>query len=246
MGSLRVLRPGLQTTVQDLGRWGFQGVGVPVAGAMDPFAHRAANLLVRNPEAAATFEVTLVGPELVFDDERTVAVGGAEFRLTVDGRVVPYGEPFVVPRGGVLRFGDRVNGARAYLAIAGGIDIPPVLGSRSTHLPARLGGIAGRALVTGDHVPLGARRPGEGARAPTGRVQSVPRADVSVRVVAGPQPDRFTPDALDVLQSSPYRVLTESDRMGFRLAGAVLRHTRGADIISDATPLGTLHVPASG
>jgi antagonist of KipI len=215
---------------------------------MDPFAHRLANLLVHNPDSAATLEVTMVGPEVLFDDERAAAVAGAEFQLTVSGRGVPHGEPFVIPRGGILRFGERVNGARAYLAIGGGIDVPPVLGSRSTHVPGRFGGLGGRALVAGDYLPLGPVRPaGALLHAPSReRGEGGAPHDRIVRVVAGPHEDRFMADALQQLQSAPYLIQADSDRMGFRLAGPGLRHTRGADIISDATPLGTLQVPASG
>jgi antagonist of KipI len=263
MGSLHVVRPGLLTTVQDLGRWGFQSLGVPVAGAMDPFSHRLANILVGNPASAATLEVTMSGPELGFSDERGVATAGAEYHLTVDGRAVPHGELFRVGRGAVLRFGDRLNGARAYLAVTGGIDVPQVLRSRSTHLPSRMGGLAGRRLVTGDHVPLGdlggstPRRPASASSvwSKAGGAHKVVveslrtsllRTERRVRVVAGPQEERFAREALDVLQSAAYRVQPDSDRMGFRLAGMALRHLQDANMISDATPLGALQVPASG
>src|ERR1700730_6449851 len=131
MASLRVITPGMLTTIQDRGRWGWQSRGVPVAGPMDPYAHRLANALVANESNAATIEVTLVGPEVEFDDERLAAVTGACFALTVDGRSTPVDAPFVVPAGSVLRFGPRRRGARAYLAIAGGIAVPSVLESRS-------------------------------------------------------------------------------------------------------------------
>lgn len=247
MASVHVLRPGLQTTVQDLGRWGFQHHGVPVAGAMDPFSHRLANALVGNAPGDATLEVTLAGPELLFDDERVVAVAGAEFTLDVDQHAVAHARPFAVASGSRLRFGPRSRGARAYLAIRGGVDVPPVLASRSTHVPSRMGGWAGRPLATGDRLPLG----------PTTHEGGVPRrarVDISAfmegasvaRVLPGPQRDRFRDDAIATLQSAPYAVGVESDRMGFRLLGPAIGDLRGADIISDATPLGSLQVPASG
>src|SRR5262245_32326248 len=118
------------TTIQDTGRWGYQAQGVPVAGPMDPVSHRLANALIGNDSRAATLEVTLLGPELEFESERLVAIAGAEFEITVDERAAPTPAPFVVAAGTRLRFGARVGGARAYLAISGGIDVPPVLGSR--------------------------------------------------------------------------------------------------------------------
>lgn len=242
------MRPGLLTTVQDLGRWGFQSLGVPVSGAMDTFSHRIANVLVGNDQSAATLEVTVAGPELVFSDERMVAIAGAMFDLSVDGRAVASTGAFVVPKGGVLRFAARVTGARAYLGVAGGIDVPLVLGSRSTYLPARLGGHGGRALAAGDHVPLGEPADGRAMRrrvAPRSHTRA-PDGDRAVRVLAGPQADRFTDDALDRLQSGSYRVLPDSGRMACRLEGPVLRHARRAEVISDATPAGTLQVPPAG
>jgi antagonist of KipI len=244
MGSIRVIRPGLHTTVQDLGRWGFQAQGVPVSGAMDSYAHRLANRLVGNRDDSATLEVTLAGADLLFDDPRAVAVTGATFDLELDGQVVPPHAAFDVRAGSVLRFGARRNGARAYVAISGGLDVPVVLGSRSTHVGSRVGGIAGRMLVAGDSVPLGSATSQVASR----RVRSALPAPATgrVRVVAGPHVDRFAPGALDALQASAYRVLPQSNRMGFRLSGPPLEHASGADIVSDATPVGALQVPASG
>ena len=151
-----ILRPGLQTTVQDLGRWGWQARGVPVAGAMDWRSHRLANALVGNDQRTAALEIALIGPELEFADDRIVAVTGADFDLTVDGSAVVMCEPFAVARGSRVKFGERRRGARAYLAIEGGIAVPEVLGSRATHVGSRMGGHEGRALVAGDRLPLGA------------------------------------------------------------------------------------------
>src|SRR3954469_16368201 len=139
--SVSVIKPGMLTTVQDQGRWGFQSRGVPVAGPMDPVSHRLANALVGNDVNAATLEVTLLGPELEFDDERLVAVCGAEFALTLDGRAAPSNRPFIVAAGSRLRFGSRGRGARAYVAVSGGIAVPLVLGSRATHLVSSMGGV---------------------------------------------------------------------------------------------------------
>jgi antagonist of KipI len=244
-GSVHVIRPGLRTIVQDEGRWGSQARGVPVAGPMDPFSQRLANALVGNARTAATLEIALAGPELEFDDERVVAVTGAVFSLAAGGRSVPHGHPFLVAPQTRLLFGARGAGARAYLAVEGGFDVPLVLGSRATHAPSGMGGWKGRALARGDRIPLGSvnrsRRAGRRPRA------AEPSADPHlVRVLPGPDLDRFADDALEELQADSYVVASDSDRIGYRLIGRPLRHTRGADIISDATPLGSIQVPASG
>ena len=256
MAFVHIIKPGLQTTIQDRGRWGLQSQGVPVAGPMDPCSHRIANALVGNDRDQAAFEIAMIGPEIEFEDERLVAVAGAEFSLTLGGVALPSNMPFVVGAGSRLRFGARNRGSRSYLAVAGGVAVPPVMGSRATHLVSRLGGLEGRALKAGDRVPLGDPAParvvrGRAAAAQAARAAGLIRlpdgdAPARVRLLPGPQREYFSSDALDVLQSAPYLVGRESDRMGFRLEGPPLRHTRSADIISDATPLGVLQVPASG
>ena len=253
MASLLIIRPGLLTTIQDRGRWGWQSRGVPVSGPMDPLSHRLANALVGNDAGAATLEVTLTGPEVEFDTERVVAMTGARFEVMLDGRPVPMDRPFIVSTRSRLRFGTRLRGARAYLAVAGGIDVPPVLGSRSTHLSSAMGGMDGRPLRSGDRVPLGdpgtgrllstvqhpsgheslwSHRPGSGA--------------VRVRVLPGPHQEHFDADALARLQSAPYTIGSQSDRMGYRLSGPALTHARDGEMISDATPIGSIQVPRSG
>lgn len=251
--SIHVIKPGMLTTVQDLGRWGFQSSGVSVAGPMDAYAHRLANALVGNLRNDATLEVTLVGPELECDDERVVAVTGAEFEVTVDDRPVPMNAAIVVAPRSRLRVGRRVRGARAYIAVAGGFDVPLVFGSRATHLTAAMGGFHGRALRAGDRLSVGPRhgpaRAGrhvrlDGLLGPGGRTGA--DSHVRVRVLIGPQDDYFSADTLRTLQSASYAIDPQSDRMGFRLEGAVLAHARQTEMISDATPMGALQVPPSG
>lgn len=247
MSSVRVIRGGMLTTIQDSGRWGYQSRGVPVAGPMDPVSHRLANALVGNDRGAATLEVTLLGPELEFEDERVVAVTGADFEITLDGKPVLAGAPFMVSAESHLRFGPRRRGARAYLAIRGGVAVPPVLGSRATHLISGMGGFGGRALKAGDRLPLGVAEVTRPTAAPLGdRLVPLPAHPARLRVLPGPQAEAFAAEAFSALQSAPYAVGQQSDRMGFRLEGPRLAHARGADIISDATPLGVLQVPASG
>jgi biotin-dependent carboxylase-like uncharacterized protein len=251
MAAVQVTKPGLLTTIQDRGRWGFQALGVSVAGPMDPVSHRLANAMAGNPPEAATVEITLVGPELRFEDERLVALAGAAFEVFVDREPVVSTGALVLQAGSTLSFGRRLRGTRAYLAVAGGIVTTPVLGSRATHLPSAMGGMDGRALLSGDRLPCGpaTRRMVPVAIAkmlPDITLRSLPGGRAVLRVLPGPQVDRFTTGALDLLQSAHYRVGSNSNRMGFRLEGPALGLSRGADVISDATPLGVLQVPASG
>jgi antagonist of KipI len=238
----RVNSAGLLTTVQDCGRWGYQSRGVPVAGPMDRVSLRLANAIVGNKPTHAALEVTLAGPRLEFADRRMVAVVGAEFEN------VPPGVAFEVSPTNPLIFGRRLRGARAYVAISGGIDVPLVLGSRATHLPSAMGGFEGRALRAGDELPLGPPQRGhylhEGLN--SSGVSALRRTEPALRVLPGPQADRFVKEALDVLQSAPYRVDVNSNRVGYRLSGPRLQHLSGADILSDATPIGAIQVPASG
>lgn len=249
---LEVLAPGMLTTVQDLGRSGLQHLGLPVSGAMDPSSHRLANALVGNAREAATLEVTLTGPALRFHDARLVAVAGAWFELTLDEQPVPMATTFHVVPGATLRFGARRRGARAYIAVSGGVDVPPVFGSRATHLTTAMGGWQGRALARGDRLPLGTAPPPAGAVrvGPDVNARVVALGAVSdpwhVRVLAGPQDDLFVDGALESLTTNPYHVSVDADRVGFRLEGARLAHRAGADILSDGTPAGSLQVPASG
>jgi antagonist of KipI len=241
-----VLKPGMLTTIQDEGRWGLQARGVPVAGPMDPVSHRLANALVGNERDAAGLEITLVGPELEFDDERLVVVTGAAFDIWLDGRPAPHNAAFTAAAGSRLRFGARRLGARAYLAVAGGIAVPPTLGSRSTHLISAMGGIDGRAVRARDRLLLGVPTGVPSAAGQRAPIVPLPDRHARVRVLPGPQAEYFSSDALDTLQSAAYVIAQDSDRMGFRLEGPRLTHARSADIISDATPLGVLQVPASG
>lgn len=245
---LRILKPGLFTTVQDLGRPGYQRFGVSVGGAMDQWAHRLVNRLVGNPDEAATLEITLAGPHLQFEREGVIAIGGADLSPALDGSPLPMWTAVFVTAGAQLVFGPRRSGARAYLAVAGGLDLPLVLGSRATDLRSRLGGLDGRRLAENDALDGG--RPATRAEDVIGRVlpadvRPTYRFEPTVRAVAGPQAERFHPEAFEVLQAGRYLVTPQSNRMGYRLTGAPLKHIGSSDMISDATPFGAIQVPGN-
>lgn len=247
MSGLLVLDPGPLTTVQDLGRLGHQRVGIPPSGPMDRPAFVLANRLVGNPDGAAGLELTLKGPRLEVQREALVAVTGAEMGLTVNDQEAPAWTAIRVRPGDVLAFRMASAGCRAYLAVAGGIDVPPVLGSRATYVRGRLGGLGGRALRKGDGLALGAPPPGgrPGRQVPVARRPVYP-AEVTCRVVLGPQDDRFTADGIAGFLAEPYEVTPQADRMGYRLKGPVITHARGHDIVSDGIPLGGIQVPGEG
>ena len=244
MPALTVIRPGMLTTVQDLGRWGRQHLGVPVAGPMDWYSHRLANLVLGNVPDAAVLEVTLLGPELVADGDMVCAIAGAEFELTVGLRRVRTGEPFLVSHGERLRFGARLAGSRATLAVNGGFTPGAVLGSRATSLTSRLGPFGGRALRIGDVLPVAGGS--QAGRRHVGRPLLMPRGGARLRVMPGPHDDAFTDRARQTLISSRYTVTPDSNRMGYRLDGPRLERVLQPEMLSDATPPGSLQVPASG
>jgi biotin-dependent carboxylase-like uncharacterized protein len=246
---LEILEPGMLTTVQDLGRLGSQRLGIPVSGAMDPFALRAANVLVGNEPGAACLEATIIGPRIAFGGPAFVAIAGADLRPKVDGREVPCWEAILVGEGSVLEFGGSRWGARAYIAVAGGIAVEPWLGSRSTYLMAKVGGHEGRALQAGDRLPVGdgaiPLRVAAGTRVPFDLRPPYTENPV-VRVIWGPHSDRFTEGGKEAFLSGSYSITQTSNRMGYRLEGPKIEHTRGPDLISCGIPLGGIQVPGVG
>jgi antagonist of KipI len=236
------------TTVQDLGRWGLQASGVPVAGPMDRYSHVLANVMAGNRESAAALEVTLIGPELETDGDVECAVAGASFALTAGERLVSMRERFVLRAGERLTFGARTGGARATLAVRGGFDVEPLFGSRATSLIGRMGPFGGRPLQRGDVLRVGAdmatARSSTAASRPVPLV--LPHGGATLRVMPGPHEHMFTRSAYETLFGGRFTVTPDSNRMGYRLSGRPLQHAGSADILSDATPIGTLQVPASG
>ena len=245
--ALEVLEGGVLTTVQDLGRYGYESYGVPVAGAMDPFALQVANVLVGNSLGEAVLEITIVGPILRATESCLIAVTGADLSFRVNGRPLPSWMAVFVRRGWIIEFGSRKVGCRAYLAVAGGIDVPVVMGSKSTYLRGGFGGIEGRALRGGDIIPIG--QPAfyvpslAGRDFPTGLIPEY-SDEPEVHVILGPQDNYFTEEGITTFLSSEYQVSPTSDRMGYRLQGPEIVHKERADIISDGIVLGSVQVPA--
>lgn len=246
--ALEIQEPGLQTTVQDKGRYGYQRYGVPVSGAMDLFALRASNILVGNDDGEAALEITALGPRIRFATPTWIAITGADLSPTLDGRSLPTWEAVEVAEGGVLAFGGPADGMRAYLAVAGGIDVPPVMGSRSTYLKGPFGGFKGRALQAGDILPT--LSPGERSFVKRRMARGTPRPiyghNHDLRVVMGPQKSAFTAEAISTFLAATYTISMDSDRMGYRLDGPAVEHAAAADIVSDGTPLGAVQVPGDG
>jgi biotin-dependent carboxylase-like uncharacterized protein len=212
---------------------------------MDREAFVLANRLVGNDDNAAGLECTLLGPRLEFADARLVAVTGADMAPTLNGATVPTWQALAVKAGDVLRLGPVRSGVRAYVVVAGGIRTPLVHDSRATYPRGRLGGLEGRALRKGDRLPLGPAPAAQPRRIRRERIPAYP-ADAEVAVILGPQDDRFTPAGIEAFLVGPYEMLPQSDRMGARLKGPFIEHTRGHDIISDGVPMGAVQVIGEG
>jgi antagonist of KipI len=277
--SVHVFKPGFLTTLQDLGRYGLQHMGIVPGGAMDPIAHRIANALVANTADAATLECTVVGPELSFEEDALVALYGAEFDAHLGQNPFPLNRPVLLKPGSRLKVGsvarnrgDEMRGARAYLAVAGGFAVPMVLGSRSTFAPAGwggFGGFGGRALKSGDHLPLAAnaaalaaerfailaganRRRADACGTAFSVRWSVPvvtlpsACSAPVHALEGRHFDQFDAASQRAFFGEEYRIAADSNRMGYRLCGPILGRRKRLDILSEPTCLGTVQVPNDG
>jgi antagonist of KipI len=246
--TIRVIKPGWCTTVQDLGRYGYQHYGVSVSGAMDRLALVIGNRLVKNHDTAAALEITLVGPELLFERPAVIAVTGADLSPAIDGHAVPLWTTAAIEAGSRLTFGRRRTGARSYLAVEGGFDIPLLWGSRSTHVATGIGGFNGRALAVADALRVAFpstrnERPSIG----TSLADDVRPRYVDapmLRVIAGPQ--HIGQDALSVLTSTAYRLTSKSDRMGYRLDGPCIPQGAAYPQVSGGSATGALQIPPDG
>jgi antagonist of KipI len=264
--SLSILSPGLLTTIQDLGRIGYQKEGIIVSGAMDALALRVANLLVGNPENEAGLEVTLLGPKIRFDEDELIALTGANLAPTINGQPVKMDRPIFVRRGSILQFAPQGTGCRTYIAVAGGLTVPTVLGSRSTYLQAGIGGRQGRAFKTGDIVACPG--PPEPVRqfwqqklaalpnkawvqaswTPSPELYHRPQSNPSIRAIPGPEYSLFSTAGQHNFWAQEYTVTLASNRMGYRLRGngPLLALMEPEEMLSSAVTFGTVQVPAEG
>lgn len=246
-----VQSPGMFTTVQDLGRYGYGPLGVSPSGAADPLALRLANLLVRNPETAAGLEMTLLGGTFVFPDGGFIAAAGSDFGAAVDGAPLPLFTACEVRPGQTVKFGPTRTGARCYLAVRGGIDVKSFLGSASTHALTLLGGLDGRALRKGDvliveKAPVKRSKSKDSARTIPDKILSLCGRRAVLRTTVAPQTDLFSRRAIETFYQSQYRVTEESNRMGLRLEGPGLEAPCSGHMITEGVSLGALQVPAGG
>ncbi|MDC0035378.1 biotin-dependent carboxyltransferase family protein [Chloroflexi bacterium] len=246
---IEIIKAGTLTTIQDEGRVGYQELGVPESGALDSFSFKCANLLVGNPENTPVLESVLFGPEIKFSINTYIAVTGGDLGPTINGTKVSLWETIEVTSGSILRFsGPSGNGIRSYLSVSGGFASQAtgsVMGSYSTYMPGGFGGYEGRALQDGDVVSTG-----EGNLNFIGglSLENAPHfgEDEIIRIIEGPQQDRFAESAIKTLTSNQYEVTPNSDRMGCRLKGPALEHVDGPDVISDGNAFGVIQVPGDG
>lgn len=250
MTTFEVLHPGMYTTVQDLGRHGYQKFGLSVQGSVDDYAHRLANILVSNAQNDAVLEITMTGLKLKVLRTTVIAITGADLRPTINDRSIQTWASYKVQRGDIIHFTGLKTGCRAYLAVAGGIDVPLVHGSRSTDTLAGIGGYEGRALMKGDLLQTGLEKQGERILPRTRRlhpnlIPTYPK-HTEIRVILGPQANAFTDQGLRTFLSSPYKVTKDIDRMGLRLEGERIEHRLGADILTEGIVEGAIQVPKNG
>lgn len=248
METIKILDAGLLTTVQDLGRYGFQRYGVSASGVMDEYSAKIANKLVGNKVGEAVLETTLKGVQIEFLQNTAVAITGGNCDVTLNGTKIELWQSYLVNRGDILKMGICRSGLRNYLAFAGGIDVPIIMNSKSTNLKAKVGGFNGRKFMTGDVLSVGVGS----LEAPlTLNKHYIPTysKDIKVGVILGQQDDHFTEAGIKTFLNETYTVTQESDRMGIRLSsvsGATIEHKNGADIISDGITFGAIQVPGSG
>lgn len=260
--NIEVLKAGLLTSLQDLGRLGYQKYGVSVSGAMDMYALRLANLLIGNEEQESALEITLLGPTLALQKNTLLAITGADLSPTINDNPVPMWRPVYLTQNCILKFGSCTSGCRAYLAVSGGFQVPKVLNSKSTYFKANLGGFQGRAIQAGDLLSLGSQQ--KFARTwlkeftkqldcflSTSWYLGNPyieenSTDKIIRILPGGQFSAFTKDSIESFFTSSFQITSQSDRMGYRLTGAVLTLKEPLEMISEAIGPGIIQVPPDG
>ncbi|MBI4428923.1 MAG: biotin-dependent carboxyltransferase [Ignavibacteriales bacterium] len=248
MPLIRVLHPGFQTTIQDLGRFGFAHLGISASGAADALSLRVGNLLVGNKEAESALEMTLLGAELDFEERCVIAITGSDFGPKLNGQALPSWQSLEVPAGGHLQLGPTRNGSRCYLCIAGGFDIPLTLGSRSTHLLTGLGGLDGRSLKRGDvlRTRSSASKSFQPRSLDTYFLMGFNSKEKQIHVTEGLQSGYFSDKVTEMFYSSPYTVSEDSNRMGLRLLGPRIEHSHEVEIVTEGAPVGAVQIPQNG
>ena len=245
---ISIVKPGLLTTLQDLGRHGYQKSGMVVSGAMDTLALRIGNLLLGNPVHEAGLECTLTGPLIVFEEDQLIAITGGNLSPQVDGKPVEMWRPLYLHKGSKLSFGKALAGCRAYLCVYGGFDVPEVLSSKSTYLRAGIGGWEGRALKANDLIPF--KRTYQGSLRKFGWLAGRNiYPDLSIRniqVVKGPEFEQFCEQSIHEFLNRPFGISKEADRMGYRLSGPTLQRKKDNELLSAAVTFGTVQVPGQG
>jgi len=260
-----VIKPGVLTTIQDMGRFGYQKFGFVAGGAMDTLAYRVANILVGNEEAEASLEITVVGPTLYFEHAALIAICGAAFKPMIDGEELPLWRPVWIEAGQTLHMGSAKQGMRAYIAVAGGFKLPKPMNSYSTYLRAQIGGLEGRMLKADDVLQI--RPPNERSAKIIDKLKRenkkgdsfasvswkvsdelLPRYALQpvLRVLPGSQFEFFRPESLQSLFQEPFVVEPQSDRMGYRLKGAALQLKEARELLSEPVVMGTVQVPSDG
>ncbi len=242
---IEILDAGPLTTVQDLGRFGQLRHGIPPSGPVDRKAFALANRLAGNADRAAALECTLIGPRWRAHADCAIAVTGADMPIAINGAEAPRCTTLVLNAGDTVKIGAARSGVRGYIAFGGGLDVPLVMGSRSTYVRGGLGGFEGRALRKGDRLALLPAPLPERMRVGSDAV-SGDLDEAEIRVILGPQADRFTDEGIAAFLGSPYEMLPQSDRMGARLHGAPITHAGGHDIVSDGIALGSVQVAGDG
>lgn len=255
--SVKVLHPGLLTTIQDIGRVGSQKYGVIVSGAMDSYSLRLANILVGNKENEATLEITLFGTTLQFDKDTLIAITGGDFQATIDGVAAPLWRPVLIHKQSILKFNSATKGSRAYIAFGGGVHVSEVMGSKSTYLRAKVGGFEGRALQKGDILSLGQEN-----NLSKKLVQQLANNNINwsinsnelinfsqhqvIRVLKGTEFHRFSKKSQQAFLREPYYLTVQSDRMGYRLEGPPISLSENFELLSEGVTFGTIQIPSSG
>lgn len=246
MGKIKIHNQGFLTTVQDLGRFGFQQFGMPVAGAMDSHSLKLANYLVGNDIGEACLEVTFLGPEIEFLSDALIAVCGGKTVLKINDSEAEMNTSLSLKKGDVLSFGMMKTGCRLYIAFAGGIDVPVLMGSKSTYLRAKIGGFNGRSLIVGDELKIGDPPKYFQYRTLNSSFLLNFKSQQDIRFIVGSEVSRFTFEGIATFLKSEYTISPKSDRMGYRLSGPKIENKENADIISSGISTGAVQVPGHG